>query len=230
MTDLATGRTTILIADDHLVLAEGLAATLSSHFIVVGNVPTLEHLRAAIESSKPDVVILDISFHGVSSIPLLAKLTADPSIQARFVMLTGLESTALASAAFEAGAMAFLLKGAGTQELRLAIEAALQGRRFSAGAELKPSLEEPSDAHGPALRVGGLLLRPRQVEILCLMLEGLTRPQAGRRLGISTKGVDYHLNELRERLGLPTLRMLLKWAAGHETELGEALTRVQPKA
>src|SRR5690606_34287452 len=106
-------RGTVLIADDHQVLADGLAETLGRHYTVVGKVPTLEHVRPAIKRSRPDVVILDVSFHGVSSLPLLKELVADRSIAARFVVLTGLESTAVAVAALEAGAMAFLLKGSG---------------------------------------------------------------------------------------------------------------------
>ena len=105
----------------------------------------------------------------------------------------------------------------------------MEGRGYSDGAEVRPTPEEPSGAHGRSVPVGGLLLRPRQVEILCLMLSGLTRPRTGRRLGISTKGVDYHLAEIRDRLGIPTLRMLLKWAAGHEGELKAALKLIPRK-
>ena len=227
MTEPTEGRCTVLIADDQLVLAEGLAATLGKDFTVVGQVHVLEQVRSAIERSAPDVVILDISFHGESSLPHLKQLTADSTIAAKFVVLTGLESPALATAAFNAGAMAFLQKGVGVQELRLAIEAAMAGRRYSDGGETEGASELAGGARGASVMVGGLLLRPRQVEVIWLALRGMGRVAIAERLGVAEKTVDYHLTDLRERLGVETSRMVIAWAAGYQDELSAAFAALQ---
>jgi DNA-binding NarL/FixJ family response regulator len=227
MTDSTEPRHTVLIADDHLVLAEGLAATLGQHYTIVGQVHALEQVRSAIERSGPDVVILDVSFHGESSLGLLKRLTADPACTARFVVLTGLESPALATAAFDAGATAFLQKGAGVQELRLAIEAAIAGRRYSDGAESRGGVESLSGARGAGVMIAGLLLRPRQVEVVWLMLRGMSRTAVAERIGVTKKTVDYHLTDLRERLGVGSSRMVIAWAAGCQDELSAAFAGLE---
>ena len=236
----ASDRLTVLIADDHLVLAEGLAATLGQEYTIVGQVHVLEQLRSAIERSTPDVVILDISFHGESSLRELKRLTTDPAITAKFVVLTGLESPALATAALNAGAMAFLQKGVGVQELRRAIAAAAAGRRYSDGGETGSTEEPGTGARGASVMIGGLLLRPRQVEVIWLLLRGLSRSGVSQRLGVTRKTVDYHLTDIREQLGVGTSRMVVAWAAGYQDELsaafaalqrgGQASTRQDPKA
>ena len=231
---------TVLIAADRLVLAEGLAATLGKEYTIVGQVHVLEQLRSAVERSTPDVVILDISFHGESSLRELKQLTADPAMASRFVVLTGLESPALASAAFDAGAMAFLQKGSGVHELRMAIEAAMAGRCYSDGAESSSSAGTTSAPRGASVMIGGLLLRPRQVEVIWLLLQWLSRSGVSARLGLTQKTVDYHLADIRELLGVGTSRMVVAWAAGYQDELsaafaalqrgGQASTRQDPKA
>lgn len=222
MTDAEGGRPTILIADDHQVLAEGLAATLGPHYTIVGQVHVLEQLGPAIARSAPDVVILDLSFHGTSALPQLKQLTANPTMASKFVVLTGLESPALATAAFDAGALAFLQKGAGVQELRMAIEAAVAGRRYSDGGEIESREESGTGARGASVMVGGLLLRPRQIEVLWLLLRGSSRSDVAQRLGVTQKTVDYHLTDLREQLGVGGSRMVIAWAAGYQDELSVA--------
>ncbi|MDX2262268.1 MAG: response regulator transcription factor [Gemmatimonadales bacterium] len=186
----------------------------------------LEQLGSAIERSAPDVVILDISYHGESSLPQLKQLTADPAIVSRFVVLTGLESPALAAASFDAGAMAFLQKGVGVQELRMAIEAAMAGRRYSDGGETEGAAELAGGARGASVMIGGLSLRPRQVEVIWLALRGMGRVAIAERLGVAEKTVDYHLTDLRERLGVETSRMVIAWAAGYQDELSAGCSGV----
>jgi two-component system capsular synthesis response regulator RcsB len=227
MTDAECCHPTILIADDHQVLAEGLAATLGPHYTIVGQVHALEQLKTAIVRRAPDVVILDLSFHGTSALPQLKQLTADPTVASKFVVLTGLESPALATAAFDAGAMAFLQKGAGVQELRMAIEAAMAGRRYSDGT----GTEEPARLarHGrrDSVVVDGISLKPRQVEVLWLLLRGHSRAAVASRLGFTDKAVDYHLVDLRTLLGVKTTRMVMAWAVTCQDEISAAFAALR---
>lgn len=217
-------RATVLVADDHQLVAEGLAATLSRDYVVVGRVSRLAQLADAIRMSSPQVAVIDIVFDGESVIPLVAKLCADPANITRFVMVTGHASGALAQAAFDAGALGFLLKGAGSDELKLAINAALAGRRYSSGtSELMPVPR--SGAHWT---IGGIAVSAQQVRVLCQLLEVGTRPRVAQRLRLTLRGVDYHLNDLRKKLGLDSLTLLIRWASDHEREL-EAAAKLIPR-
>lgn len=214
-------RPTVLIADDHTVVAEGLAVTLRPWFAVVGQVTELDDLLDAIREHSPDLVLLDLSFRGVSSLPLLSEATADRRIRSKFVILTAYASKALSSAAIKAGARGFVLKGASTEDLRLALEAALVRRRPAFGDDAEAVL----DAGGPTdtLEIGGAALRPRHVAILNLLLAGLDYDEIGDELGITAKGVEYHLTTLRDLLGMPNARLLTLWATEHQQALRQAL-------
>lgn len=217
-------RTTILIADDHTVVAEGLAVSLSPYFAVVGQVTQLDHVLGTIKRASPDVVVLDISFGGRSSLTILKEAHEDDTIDSKFVILTAHESRALAAAAFEAGASAFLVKGASTHELRLAVEAALEGRRFSLTEDRDHARDvSPGSPWGDAVRVAGIMLRPRHVRILNLLVDGLDRADIARVLDMTIKGVDYHLRGAREAVGTPNMRLLALWAHEHVEALRQAL-------
>lgn len=218
MTSERPGQATVLIADDHTVVAEGLAMSLRPHFTVIGQVTRLDRLLDSIRQTRPDVVILDLSFEGVSALPVLEEALADPGIESRFVILTAYASKALTGAAFRAGASAYLLKGASTHELRMAIEAALEGRQFS--------LDDSGDAtrlSADTVMVGGVALRPRQLDVLNLLLDGLDRDAIAERMEITPRGVDYHLATTREVTGTPNIRLLMLWASEHEDALRLAL-------
>jgi two-component system, NarL family, nitrate/nitrite response regulator NarL len=218
-------RGTILIADDHQMFAESLAETLGQHFTVVGQVSTLELVYPAVRRSRPDVVTLDLSFAGLSALPFLRAMSADRLVSARFVVLTGLEGSAIAKAAFEAGALAVLRKGAGVAELRLAIEVAMRGQRYSSGLEGEDP--EGPDTVEPGVLVGGLLLTSRQVEVLSFALQGNSRREIAHQIGLTPKAVDYHLAELRKLLGFSTTRLVLAWAGDCRAELRAAQIAVR---
>jgi DNA-binding NarL/FixJ family response regulator len=213
----------VLIADDHTVVAEGLAVALSAHFTIVGQVTVLDDLLGAILGSEPDVVVLDLSFGGVSSLPTMQEAIADRRIRSRFVILTAHESRALAAAAQKAGALAFLLKGASTSDLRLAIEAAHRGERYSVDAPPEERARQADVRPGELVTVAGLDFTTRQVQILDLLAQGFDREDIADVVGLTVKGVDYHFHELRELVGTSNTRLLAIWAVEHLDALALAL-------
>ncbi len=205
-------RATVLIAEDHVLVGEGIAMALSPYFAIAGSVRSLSGLVPSIRKCRPDVVILDISFGADSSIPVMRKICQGRAPRPRFVMLTAHESPALFRAAFGAGATGFVLKGSSMQDLRLAVEAALEGRRFVSGSANSPGVR-PQNAGGPRERimVGGLVISRRQAEILTLLHDGLTREETSEHLGMTLKGIEYHLAKVRKATGFPRLLDMLRW-------------------
>ena len=211
----STHRASVLIAEDHVLVGEGIAMALSPYFAIAGSVRTLSDLIPSIRKCRPDVVILDISFGPLSSIPVMREILKGPSPRPKFVMLTAHESPSLCRASFSAGASGFVLKGSSVQDLRLAVEAALEGRRYVSGSVNSPGVL-PQIAGGPRARiiVGGLVISRRQGEILTLLHDGLTREETAKYLGMSVKGIEYHLAKIRMATGIPRLLDILAVVEG----------------
>ena len=120
-------RARILLADDHVMLAEGLRSLLSENFDVVGVVEDGRALVAAASELLPYVIVADISMphlSGLEALPLLTR--TDPGI--RVILLTMHLNPAYARKAFQAGAVGFLVKHSAAVELTAAVKEALAGR------------------------------------------------------------------------------------------------------
>lgn len=202
-------RPTVLIADDHPVVAEALSASLERWFRVAGSVETLDGLADAIRHKAPDVVVLDLSFGEESSLRVLPGLArAHPDT--RFVVLTAHVEPVLVDAALRAGASAYVVKQSAPSELRVAMEEALAGRTY-----VTPLVrfQTPAPGEDPALPApDAIQISDRQLRILKLLRAGHTYRQIADELGIATKTVEYHINALRIRLGIARTSQLVRWA------------------
>lgn len=212
MTATVRKRVTVLIAEDHAVVAEGIELVLRPYFAVVGQVRTLSELIPTMHERKPDVVVLDITFGEESSIPLMKKARGKYGLKSEFVMLTAHESRALAAAAMAAGALGFVVKGSSGKELRMAIDAAAAGRRYSsmptdAMAKLKRSVSGARDR----IAIGGVTLTRRQFEVMILLKDGMPRPEIAGRMGITVKGVEYIVATVKALTGIARLFDLIRW-------------------
>lgn len=202
-----TRRPSVLIADDHPVVAEGLAVSLERWFRVAGIVDTLEGLADALRLDPPAVVVLDLSFGEVSSLRILPKLVRKHPAT-RFVILTGHGEPVLVDAALRAGASAFVVKQSAPAELRVAIEEALANRTY-----VTPKIRQ----HGPPLGTEPgrdprqVALSDRQLRILGCLRTGHTYREIADTLGISTKTVEYHVNALRRKIGVSSTSQLIRW-------------------
>lgn len=205
-------RPTILIADDHVVFAEGLAESLKHEFAIAGLVTRIERLKDAVRRSAPDLIVLDLSFHGKSALPELREVLAGDAPRPAVVVLTAHASQAMERAVRQAGALAFLSKDASTQELCLAITAALQGRPYVRPSEPRRPGQPPAVAPPGHRIISGAVLSRRQARILVMIVEGRTRAEIAEELGFTIKGTDYHVQRIRRAVGIPSARLMHVWA------------------
>ena len=207
-------RTSVLIVDDHAMVAHALRSTLEEWFRVAGVVHTIDGVSPAITRTGANVVVLDISFPEGSSLLSLADLVAShPDV--RFVMLTALADPTLLDAALEAGAAGFVLKNSAPTELRVAIEEAVAGRTY-----VTPLLRTlaTDERMAPGAETGATefpVLSLRQRRIMELLRDGRMYKQIAEELDISVKTVEYHLNAIRGRLGLAKVSQIVEWAREH---------------
>jgi DNA-binding NarL/FixJ family response regulator len=202
-----SGPATVLIADDHAVVAEALATALGRWFKVVGIVTVLDRLDGEIHTKRPKIVVLDLTFGKDSAIPILRKLV-DQYPDTRFVVLTAHAEPVLADGALRAGALGFVVKESSATELRIAIEEALEGRTF-----LSPLMQaKGAGGNSTPAAAQGVLLTDRQRSILGLLRQGLTHSVIAGKLQISTKTVEYHVDVMGRRLGVVGRVQLVRWA------------------
>ncbi len=203
-------KTKVLLAEDHIVVAEGLQSLLKDCFELVGMVHDGHALLEAVEKLHPDVIVTDISM------PLLNGLDAVRQIRARhhdarIIVLTMHRDTHLAAEAFRAGVSGYLLKISPGEELIDAIREVAKGRSYVTTLLAKDLITLLLEAHGPA-RGDDVPLTPRQRQDLQLKAEGRTKREVASILNISSRTAESHKYEIMKTLGLGTTAALIQYA------------------
>ena len=204
------GRARVLLADDHLLVAEALKSLLASEFDLVGVVADGRALVEAAPRLDPDVIVADITMPHLNGIDALARLRQD-GCQVPVVFLTMHRDVSFARRALEAGAAGFVLKHSASVELVAAIRAALEGGTYItpllAGEVLASMQREPAKAEDP---VRSLTLRQR--EVLQLLAEGRSAKEIAGNLAISARTVEFHKYQMMQTLGMHTTADLIHFA------------------
>jgi DNA-binding NarL/FixJ family response regulator len=209
----APQRPRVLLADDHLMVAEALKSLLAPEFDLVGVVEDGRRLVEAAGTLRPDVIVADITMPHLNGIDALVQLRQRVD-HVPVVFLTMHRDASFARRALDAGASGFVLKHSASAELVLAIHAALEGKTYLTPQLAGEVLE--SMKRGPQ-QDGGLLgaLTPRQREVLQLAAEGQSAKQIASTLGISPRTVEFHKYQMMEFLGLRTNAELVHFAIRH---------------
>ena len=199
-------RHTVLIADDHAIVSEGLAGLLERHFDVVGTVADGHLLIEAARRTRPDVIVTDVSMPTMSGLDVLSRLKSE-RIDSRVIILTMHRDAELATRAMRAGAAGFLLKESAGEELVAAIRQVLEGRTYLTPALTRDVLERM--AGHPAADTP---LTPRQVDVLRLIVKGQRMKEIAANLGLSVRTIETHKYEMMETLGLHSTAALVRYA------------------
>jgi DNA-binding NarL/FixJ family response regulator len=200
----------ILLADDHNLVAEGVSALLGQEFRVIGREVDGRAIVERARLLRPDIVILDISMPGASGLDAARRIHENEN-GIRIIMLTQHTEWAYVQAAFDAGASGYVVKNATVSELRKAILQVLSGRSY-----ISPSIERrkfplartPEGTKGPPERG----LTSRQHGVLKLIASGMTAKEMSGLLRISVKTVEYHKAAIMRKLELRTTAELAVYA------------------
>ena len=207
-------RSTILLADDHAVVIEGLRRILDRRdFKVVGVVADGRALLQAAARLKPDLIVTDIAMPLLNGIDAAREILAH-NRKTKIIFLTMHPEVAYASAALAAGASGYVLKSAAGEELVGAIREVLKGRTYisetiaesvARAREIRPTKERSA--------IDGLTGRQR--EVLQLLAEGRQAKEIAALLKLSPKTVEFHKYRIMDILGVRTVADLARYAVKH---------------
>ena len=200
-------RPRVLLADDHAVVAEGLARLIADVADLVGQVNDGRRLVDETRRLRPDIVVTDVTMPGMSGIDAMRELKAEGA-EARFIFLTIHTEARVAAEAMRAGASGYVLKQAAGHELFDAIQAVMSARTYLTPlitGDVLRSLTLPADADERGLT-------PRQREVLRLLAQGKRMKEIAAELNISVRTVENHKSHLHQLLRLESTADLVRFA------------------
>jgi len=200
----------VLVVDDHAIVREGICSLLARRkdIEVVGEAADGKRAIDAVVQFDPDVVLMDIQMPGLNGLEATREIHKRfPST--RILVLTQHESKEYVVPLLRAGAVGYITKTARATELIGAIRAV-----YEQGAYLPPRItqtlvdalvETPDATEQP-------LLTERELEVLRLVVEGLSSREIAERLNISVKTVDTHRANIMDKVGAHNTAELTKYA------------------
>ena len=204
-------KTTVVIADDHTVVRQGLRLLIDNEngFQVVAEAGTVPDAVRLTRAHRPSVLILDLNMPGGSSLDSIPQLREEAPATA-IVVLTMQDDPAFARKALQAGALGFVLKEAADEELLEAIRLAAVGDNYlnpRLGARLAAA---PEQNDGPPDD-----LSERELEVLQLIALGHTNSEIAGKLFLSTRTVETHRAHIQQKLRRTTRAELVRYALDH---------------
>ena len=202
----------LLLADDHLVVREGLKALINREgdMEVVGEVGDGRDVCQAAEKLRPHVVVMDVSMPHVNGMEATRQLKqARPEI--RVVALSVHEDRVYIRRILEAGAAGYVEASRGRRAAPRG--AGCRGGRAlcrSAGGE--PGERPPDRVLRPSQRRGCIRALPREAEVLQLIARGFTNKEIAAQLGITVKTIETHKARAMEKLGLHSRAAIVRLA------------------
>ena len=187
----------ILVADDHFVVRQGLAALLAPRngMEVVGEAATGREAVELARTLKPDVILMDMIMPELDG-PAAITLIKHDNPEARILVLTSFGESKQISAAIQAGALGYLLKDSSPDDLLHAIRSVHRGN-LVLPQDLALKLMQPQPV------VAALdQLTERETDVLRLLAQGQSNQEIAVNLSISTTTVRSHVSNILLKLGV----------------------------
>ena len=192
--------TTVLVADDHPLVRDGLRAVLSAtdDLVVVGEAADGLAAVALVQELGPDVVVMDLQMPGLHGLEATRQITTHRPSTA-ILVLTMFEDDDTVFSAIRAGASGYLLKGADGADIVAAVRSVAAGQAVF-GAMLAARLRSWFAAPPPERDVAFAGLTSRERDILDHLAAGLTNAEIGDRLHLSAKTVANNVSAILNKL------------------------------
>jgi DNA-binding NarL/FixJ family response regulator len=196
--------TRVVLADDHVIVRQGLRKLLEESGIeVIGEASDGLEAVKLVETLQPEFLICDINMGAMNGLEVTRRVAKQfPQIKVIVLSMYGDDSYVIE--ALRAGAIAYVLKGSSSTDLLQAIQDAIVGKHYLSSTlseraignyiqKVTSSSPEPFDT-----------LSIREREVMQMVVQGMTSAEIGKKLFISPRTVDIHRANIMRKLGLKT--------------------------
>ena len=206
-----TGVIRLVLVDDQHLMREGIRTILSAQtdLEVVGQAGNGQEALDVVRRTRPDVVCMDVEMPVMDGLEATRRLTADPAVAARVLMLTTFDREDYLMAALNAGASGFLLKNSRPEQLVDGIRAIAGGEALLSPAVTMAVIQRvvatnasTSAAPQSAPAATTAILTDREHDVLRLLATGLSNEEIARRLTVSRATVKTHVSNVLTKLEL----------------------------
>jgi DNA-binding NarL/FixJ family response regulator len=216
-------KTQVLLVDDHPVVREGLTTIINHEqdLNVCGEADDAYQALKAAAELKPDVVVVDISLKNSDGIELTKSIKAGyPKLSV--IVLSVHDESVYAERALLAGAKAYLMKDAVSENIVKAIRTVLSGEIYVSNTISKKFLHKIAGDKAGTTKTPIENLSDREFEVFRLIGEGYKASHIAKQLHLSTKTIETYRSRIKEKLNLPNAAELLqysiKWAKSQDRE------------
>jgi two-component system, NarL family, response regulator NreC len=205
--------TTIVLAEDHQILREGLRVLLSAEtdLRVIGEAAEGLGVADLVERLRPDLLVVDLMMPGLGGLDVIAQVR-QRAPQTRAIVLSMHADESYVLAALRNGAAGYVLKNAGMDDLLRAIRAVVAGQVYLSAPLTERAMlayvERARDSGGDSYDA----LTPREREVLHLVAEGYTSAEIAEKLSISPRTAEIHRTNLMRKLDLHSQTDLVRYA------------------
>jgi DNA-binding NarL/FixJ family response regulator len=206
----------VVLADDHTIVRDGLRALLEANpeIQVVGDAANGQQVVDRVNELKPDIVIMDISMPETNGIDATKKILAvNPEVS--IIILSMLGTADHVFHALQSGARGYLLKESAGREVMEAVQAVYGGEMYFSRPITQTMINDYVQARTDTQTDSLESLSMRENEILCMVVEGKTSAEIGKRLHLSPKTIDSYRSRMMQKLGVSDYPELVKFAIKH---------------
>lgn len=212
----------VLLVDDHAVLRDGLSniISLEEDMQVVGQANSGTEALQMIDELEPHVVLMDINMPGMSGVEAIRRIRAKNQ-QIAVLVLTMYDRDEYLYESIRAGATGYLLKDAPSADVIEAIRSASRGESTLHPVMARKLLDNLSGEKKSDRGGKDDSLTPRELDVLQLMVKGLSNKEIAEQLFISDKTVKIHVSNILKKLGVKSRSQAIIYAIQHELVMME---------
>lgn len=190
----------VLIVDDHALVRMGIRRLLDDlpDIAVVGEAENGERALEFIRTHKPDVVLLDMKMPGIDGWEVTRRLHKSHP-QVKVIAVTALSTESLPSRVLQLGAMGYLTKESGSQDLSAAIRKVYQGERYLSAEIAQKMAIDSLQAHQDSPFDA---LSEREMQVMLMITRGMTVQDISTRLFLSSKTINGYRYRIFDKLGI----------------------------
>jgi two-component system, NarL family, response regulator LiaR len=191
----------VLVVDDHAIVRKGIRALLATEqsIQVVGEAANGSEAIVLAQSLRPDVILMDIVMPEMDGLEAIRRIT-EQQPEIRILVLTSFAGVDMVLPAIKAGALGYLLKDSGPQELVQAIQQVHRGNSSLHPAIARKLLQEISGPSSSGPNVGSLT--EREITVLKLVAQGFSNRDIANELTVSEATVRTHVSHILAKLDL----------------------------